>query len=106
MRIALALGLCLIAFAATAAPRAKTDKPDKRDKPEAAPPSGQATININSIPVSKVVLDGRPLGSTPKVGIVVPPGSHTVTFIHAEMGNKSVTVNVKAGETKTAAVKF
>ncbi len=27
MRIALALGLCLIAFAATAAPRAKTDKP-------------------------------------------------------------------------------
>src|SRR5262245_59508681 len=28
MRIALALGLCLIAFAATAAPRVKTDKPD------------------------------------------------------------------------------
>jgi TRAP transporter TAXI family solute receptor len=27
MRIALALGLCLVAFAATAAPRAKTDKP-------------------------------------------------------------------------------
>ncbi|HSN99837.1 MAG TPA: PEGA domain-containing protein, partial [Candidatus Nanopelagicales bacterium] len=64
------------------------------------------TLNINSIPVSKVVLDGRPLGSTPKVGVSVPAGSHTVTFIHPELGKKSVTVTVKAGETKTAAVKF
>ena len=54
---------------------------------------------------SKVVLDGRPLGSTPKVGVSVSAGSHTVTFITAD-GKKSVTVQVKAGETKTAAVKF
>jgi serine/threonine-protein kinase len=69
-------------------------------------PSGKGTLNMNSIPVSKVVLDGRPLGSTPKVGVSVPAGSHTVTFIHPEKGRKSVTVNVKPGETKTAAVKF
>jgi hypothetical protein len=56
--------------------------------------------------VSKVVLDGKPLGSTPKVGVSVPAGSHTVTFIHPDLGKKSVTVQVKAGETKTAAVKF
>ncbi|MDI3290304.1 serine/threonine-protein kinase [Polyangium sp. 15x6] len=64
------------------------------------------TLNINSIPVSKVVLDGRPLGSTPKVGLSVPAGTHTVTFIHPEKGKQTVTVTVKAGESKTAAVKF
>ena len=74
--------------------------------PPPATGGGNGTLNINSIPVSKVVLDGRPLGSTPKVGVSVPAGSHTVTFIHPELGKKSVTVQVKAGETKTAAVKF
>lgn len=76
------------------------------DKPPPATAGGNGTLNINSIPVSKVVLDGRPLGSTPKVGVSVPAGSHTVVFIHSELGKKSVTVQVKAGETKTAAVKF
>jgi serine/threonine-protein kinase len=74
--------------------------------PPAGGGGGNGTLNINSIPVSKVVLDGRPLGSTPKVGVSVPAGSHTVTFIHPELGKKSVTVTVKGGETKTAAVKF
>jgi hypothetical protein len=73
------------------------------DKPAA---TGNGTLNINSIPVSKVILDGKPMGSTPKVGISVPAGSHTVVFIHPEKGRKSTTVVVKAGETKTAAVKF
>jgi PEGA domain len=68
--------------------------------------TGTGTLNINSIPVSKVILDGKPIGSTPKVGISVPAGSHTVVFIHPEKGKKSTTVTVKAGETKTAAVKF
>ncbi len=74
---------------------------------EKAPPaSGTGTLNINSIPVSKVILDGKPIGSTPKVGNSVPAGSHTVVFIHPEKGKKSTSVTVKAGETKTAAVKF
>ncbi len=76
------------------------------DKPAPAAAAGAGTLNMNSIPVSKVVLDGRPMGSTPKVGQSVPAGSHTVVFIHPELGKKSVTVVVKAGETKTAAVKF
>ena len=86
----------------------KTPPVDKAPPPDKTPPatSGAGTLNINSIPVSKVVLDGKPLGSTPKVGVSVPAGSHTVTFIHPELGKKSVTVQVKAGETKTAAVKF
>ena len=81
-----------------------TPTPDKKDPPAAT--SGAGTLNINSIPPSKIILDGKPLGSTPKVGVSVPAGSHTVTFIHPDLGKQSVTVQVKAGETKTAAVKF
>jgi serine/threonine-protein kinase len=96
---------------AAAAPSKPVEKPapvaEATEKPAAAAAaSGTGTLNMNSIPVSKVVLDGRPMGSTPKVGQSVPAGSHTVTFIHPELGKKSVTVMVKAGETKTAAVKF
>ncbi|WP_437292113.1 PEGA domain-containing protein [Sorangium sp. So ce406] len=93
---------------AAAAPKPEAPAAPKAEAPAAAPAAaaGAATLNINSIPVSKVVLDGRPLGSTPKVGVSVPAGSHTVTFIHPDLGKKSVTVSVKAGETKTAAVKF
>jgi serine/threonine-protein kinase len=88
-------------------PTAGTGTAPGGDKPPpAGTGGGNGTLNINSIPVSKVVLDGRPLGSTPKVGVSVSAGSHTVTFIHPELGKKSVTVQVKAGETKTAAVKF
>ncbi|APR75493.1 Hypothetical protein A7982_00839 [Minicystis rosea] len=88
-------------------PQQGGDKPAPAAKPaEEKPASGSGTLNINSIPVSKVILDGKPLGSTPKVGVSVPAGSHTVTFIHPDQGKKSVTVVVKAGETKTAAVKF
>jgi serine/threonine-protein kinase len=53
-----------------------------------------------------VVVDGRPLGSTPKVGLAVSAGSHTVTFIHPEYGKRAITVTVKDRETKTVAVRF
>ncbi|WP_437594555.1 PEGA domain-containing protein [Sorangium sp. So ce1000] len=89
-----------------AEPAAAAPKAEAPAAPEPAAAAGGATLNINSIPVSKVVLDGHPLGSTPKVGVSVSAGSHTVIFIHPDLGKKSVTVSVKAGETKTAAVKF
>jgi hypothetical protein len=75
-------------------------------KQDTSPPSTMGKLNINSIPVSRVLVDGRPVGTTPRMGIDVSPGSHTVTFVHEEKGRKVVTVNVKAGETKSVAVKF
>lgn len=78
--------------------------PTPTPKPVAA--AGQGTLNINSIPQSNVLLDGRPLGKTPRAGISVPAGSHTVVFIHPEHGRKQTSVNVAAGKTATAAVRF
>src|SRR5262249_29880611 len=45
--------------------------------PKKEAPSGNGTLNLNSIPVSNVILDGRPLGPTPKAGVSVAPGPHT-----------------------------
>lgn len=86
---------------------ARTTAPSSATAPSPAPaPSGQGKININSIPVSTVILDGRPLGTTPKVGVSVSPGSHTVVFVHPQHGRKVKQVTVPAGGTATAAVRF
>lgn len=38
-------------------------------------------LNISSTPTSKVVLDGKVLGDTPKMKVKVTPGIHQVIFI-------------------------
>jgi serine/threonine-protein kinase len=88
------------------APTGVGKTPDKPEPEKPAPAAGGGTLNINSIPVSNVILDGRPLGTTPKTGISVTAGNHTVVFVHAEHGRKVRTVNVPAGGSATAAVRF
>lgn len=80
---------------------------DRRDNP--ARGSGAATLgtlNFNSIPSSTVVLDGRPLGQTPVMGVAVSPGPHDVLFVHPERGRKAVQVDVDAGRKRTVSVRF
>jgi len=70
---------------------------------DTAPSGGEAFLNINSIPASSIVLDGKPIGNTPKLKYSVSAGSHTVLFVNTEQSfKKTVTVNVGAGETKAA----
>ena len=67
----------------------------------AAAQGGEGSLNINSIPPSSVVLDGKPIGNTPQRGVSVSAGTHTVLFVNAEQGfKKQVSVTVAAGETK------
>ena len=66
---------------------------------------GNATLTFASKPDSMVIFDGRPLGKTPK-SATVPPGQHTVVFVHPEHGRKAKTVNVTAGQKATLTVKF
>lgn len=77
--------------------------------PPPAPAKASATngtLNLNSIPVSNVILDGRPLGPTPKMAVSVPAGTHTVIFVHPEHGRKAKSVSVTAGKTIPVVVKF
>ena len=69
------------------------------------PVGGNCTININSIPTSKITLDGRPIGLTPKVGVSAPAGTHSVMLI-SDNGRKATTVTCKPGETKTVAMRI
>lgn len=82
-----------------------TPKPTPGSKPEPASKDG-GFINANSIPPSKVIIDGKPYGSTPVTGVKVSAGTHNVIFRHDELGTEGRTVTVGAGQTKTATVRF
>jgi serine/threonine-protein kinase len=90
---------------------AAVNTPSESDTEEAAPAraataaAGPCTFNFNSIPVSNVLLDGRPIGGTPKLGVAAPPGSHNVLFVTADT-RKLVTVTCRAGEVKTVPVRL
>lgn len=72
-----------------------------------ATPAGECTLHLNSIPASNVELDGRPLGATPRVGVVVAAGvAHQIVFRSSSAGVNTSTVTCKAGETRTVATRF
>ncbi len=74
---------------------------------QGAAEGGEAYLNINSIPPSTCFVDGRSLGSTPRMHVSVKPGTHTVKFVNSDEGlTKSITVSVGAGETKLAVAKL
>jgi hypothetical protein len=62
-------------------------------------------INVTSSPPANVVLDGRPLGKAPRA-VRVPPGIHTVVFIHPLYGRRSLSVDVRPGMSTGASAEF
>jgi hypothetical protein len=93
------------ALAAAIAPNAPATPATPAPVPAPAATAGSGTLNINSIPISNVLVDGRPVGPTPRQ-MSVPAGKHSITFVHPTLGRKSITVNVNAGKTALAATKF
>jgi serine/threonine-protein kinase len=63
-------------------------------------------FNLNSIPVAKVTFDGEPMGVTPKIGVMVAPGTHVVTFEHLDYGTMTKTVACEGGESKVVGVRL
>jgi serine/threonine-protein kinase len=82
--------------------RAKAEMP----APEPQPKGDMVTINLNSIPPSNVIVNGRPMGKTPKLGVKVPAGAQSIVFMHPDKGRKRVSVTVPAGGAKTISVSF
>jgi serine/threonine-protein kinase len=73
----------------------------------AAPDSGKtATLDVVSTPPSNVVINGRPMGSTPLRNVRVPAGQQTVVFVHASLGRKIASTAVAPGGHGTVGVKF
>jgi hypothetical protein len=67
--------------------------------------SGTCSLNINTIPSSHVTLDGRNLGTTPRLGVMVASGSHNIVF-STENARKSTITSCRPGETKTVAIRM
>lgn len=68
-------------------------------------PVGNALLQITSTPPSNVLLDGKPLGTTPLRDVAVEPGSHRVIFIHGAE-RKPKTVEAAPGSNQTVSVTF
>ena len=63
-------------------------------------------INISSTPTSKVVLDGKVLGDTPKMKVKVTPGTHQVIFIDNNGNRFEKSVLAIAGQNIPVSHKF
>lgn len=72
----------------------------------ASPATQTGELRLNSIPPSAIVIDGRPIGTTPKANVHLSPGSHNVTFVHPELGKRKLLVLVEPGKSQTLSVKF
>src|SRR5277367_5296714 len=59
------------------------------------------TLDMLCDPPVKVLVDGKPAGTTPVTGYKVKPGSHDVTFVDEQTGNRTMTVMIATGEGKT-----
>lgn len=57
-----------------------------------------STIDIDGAPPIPVLVDGKPAGTTPVTGYKVAPGTHSVTFVDTETGNRTMEVTVGPGE--------
>src|SRR5262249_6369712 len=89
------------------APKAEAEEAEapKAGAQKSAPNPAACTLNLNTIPASRVAIDGRELGMTPKIGVSVQPGMHIVVFV-SEGGKKVTSAQCKAGEQKTVIMKL
>jgi serine/threonine-protein kinase len=89
--------------AALAAARKAASKPASAGAADAT----QGLLNISSVPPSQIILNGRPLGSTPKTAVVVPGDSlQTIVFVHPKMGRRRAQKFVPAGKERTVSIRF
>jgi hypothetical protein len=64
----------------------------------------QAAVNLNAVPWADVQVDGKDIGQTPIANLMLPIGSHQVTFRHPEFGDKTKHVTVSLKEAARVAV--
>ncbi|HEU4583314.1 MAG TPA: carboxypeptidase regulatory-like domain-containing protein [Polyangiaceae bacterium] len=81
------------------------DGADTAEPESAAAATGSAKLTLTSTPPSNVLLDGKPLGTTPLREIAVEPGEHRVIFIHGAE-RKPRTIKAEAGSSTTISENF
>jgi hypothetical protein len=80
------------------APRATRTKPAPAP-PRPPVPSAPSYLSVNSMPWALLAVDGKVIGHTPQVSILVTPGRHHVGLARAGFEAHSEWVTVRPGET-------
>lgn len=60
-----------------------------------------AMIEVIAGKPTEILVDGKPIGTTPISGHKVAPGLHEVTFVDEAHGNRTMMVDVGPGDAKT-----
>ncbi len=62
----------------------------------------KGTLRLNTRPWSKVTVDGKAVGNTPLMNLVLAAGSHKIKLVNSEFGlSKTITIDIPAGQTVT-----
>jgi len=72
---------------------------------EAVVTGPRGMLRVSSLPSAHVVLDGRPVGMTPKL-LPISAGEHTVLFVHPALGRRTVQVSVENNAKAEAYTRF
>jgi hypothetical protein len=76
-----------------------TTSPTADDPPEKKL-DDTATLDVYGNPPTKVLIDGKPAGTTPIQGYKVKPGSHDVTWADELTGSRTMSVTLEPGDGK------
>ena len=83
--------------------RTSTRQPDPSEPP--APVAEEGFLTLDTIPWSRVTLNGQNLGTTPILRHRLPAGSHTLLLVNPERGlRQRYRVTIRAGETTSRRV--
>ena len=63
-------------------------------------------LSVNALPWANVWIDGKASGETPLANLSVPVGEHEILFRHPDLGEKRVTVIVRADQPARTSVSF
>jgi hypothetical protein len=69
---------------------------------DVVPPNG--SLNINARPWADVLIDGARVGQTPIANLLLPVGTHQITFRHPELGERRESVLITAKTVNRIAV--
>ena len=66
----------------------------------------RGTLTVNAIPWADVFVDGRPLGHTPKIGVTMDPGRHTLKLVTSKGDTRTRVVDVQPKRNTKVTVQF
>jgi hypothetical protein len=63
-------------------------------------------LSVNAQPWAEVSIDNQPKGETPLANLSVPVGEHEIVFRHPELGERRMTIVVRADQPARASAAF